>query len=271
MKPLLIKAMKRGLDVSSVIQTHNNSEVAVVANDFHYPYQDNRVIRLWLKFLIDLNPDHIIINGDLIDCWELSKFDKDPRRGIRFKKEVEMAKDFFHNLRTLFPTTHIVYVYGNHEHRLQAYIIRGAPALIDFELASLEVLMELEKMDVEIAYSGLKESYYKFGALYISHFNKVSQHGGYTAKQLVDSKGVSIMHAHTHRMGSTYRTYISGEVLGGWDNGCMCNLHPQYILDPNWLHGFSLIYKEKSDNRFMVQQIPIIKYKFRYGNKLYQG
>lgn len=254
-----------------------NVEVAVVAGDFHYPFQDDRVVKLWMSFLTDLNPDYVIIAGDLLDCWALSKFDKDPRRAVRFKKELEMGEDFFRRLRTLLPKTHIVYIYGNHEHRLQSYIIREAEAIADLDVLALESLMHLDKYDVEIAYSGLKESYYQYGGLFISHFNKVSKFGGYAAKNLVDEKGVSILHAHTHRFGSNIRRYFDDSKqggdkwLGGWDNGCMCNLNPSYILRPNWCHGFSVVYKEKNDNRFMVVQIPIIKYKFRFGNTLYKG
>ena len=257
--------------LEDVTKSENNSEIAVIANDFHYPFQDNRVIKLWLSFLVDINPAHIIINGDLMDCFALSKFDKDPRRMVRFKRELELGHEFFAKLRELFPKAHIVFVYGNHEFRLQSFIVRQAQEIADLDVLALESLLGLDKLDIEIANSGLKESFYKFGDLYVSHFNKVSQHGGYTAKLLVDQKGVSILQGHTHRMGSSIRSYLDGRVLGGWDNGCMCNLHPSYVLDPNWCHGFSVVWKEKDSGRFTVAQIPIIKYKFRFGKTLYKG
>jgi len=249
----------------------NNSEIAVVANDFHYPFQDNRVVKLWMSFLNDIQPDTVIINGDLLDCFALSKFDKDPKRQIRIEEEIAMGRNFFVKIREMLPKAHLVYIYGNHEFRFQTYLIRNAPDLRNLKGLSLEDQMELGGLDVTIVNSGLKESYYKFGGLYIAHFNKVSQHGGYTAKQLVDAKGVSVLQGHTHRVGSSLRSYLNGNVLGGWDNGCMCDLHPQYVLDPNWLHCFSVVYKEDKDNRFMVVQVPIIKYKFRFGGTLYSG
>lgn len=265
------KINKFVVNPKKVHRIEDSPDIAVVANDFHLPFHDNKVIQLWLSFLIDLNPHHIIINGDLLDCYDASKFDKDPRRMLRLEEEIEMGIDFFATLRKYFPQTHIVYIYGNHEYRFQSMIIRKAPELRNLKGMSLEEQMELDRFDVEIVNSGLKESYYKFGEIYIGHFNKVSQHGGYTAKLLVDQKGVSVLQGHTHRIGSSIRAYLDGRILGGWDNGCMCNLRPDYVLDPNWCHGFSIIWKEKSDNRFIVSQIPIIKYKFRFGRILYSS
>lgn len=265
------KIKKLLVNLEDVQRRDNNSEIAVVANDFHFPFHDNRVIKLWLAFLTHINPDHIIINGDLLDCYDASKFDKDPRRALRLENEIEMGKDFFTTLRELFPRAHIVYIYGNHEYRFQSMIIRKAPELRNLKGMSLEEQMELDSLDIEIVNSGLKESYYRFGDLYIAHFNKVAPHGGYTAKLLVDQKGVSILQGHTHRIGSTIRSYLDGRMVGGWDNGCMCDLHPEYVLDPNWCHGFSVVWKEKNDNRFTVVQIPIINYKFRFGKILYSA
>ena len=244
-------------------------EKCVVANDFHIPYEDKKVIKLWFEFLEDFKPDTVVINGDLLDCWELSRFDKDPRRGIKFKEEIQKGEEFFAKLRETLPKAHIVYIFGNHEFRLQHYIIKNAAALIYFNEISIEDFMHLKEYGVEVVNSGLKESYYKYGNLYISHFNKVSKHAGYTAKTLVDDKGVSVMQAHTHRFGLSIRRHLNDEYLGGWENGCMCDLSPSYILSPNWCHGFSVVYKEKKDDRFQVVQIPIIKYKFFFGAKLY--
>lgn len=244
-------------------------EKCVVANDFHIPYEDKKVVRLWFEFLTDFQPDTVVINGDLIDCWELSKFDKDPRRGIKFKEEIEKGEAFFAKLREILPKAHLVYVYGNHEFRLQRYIIKNAAALIYFNEISIEDFMHLKEYDVEVVNSGLKESYYKYGDLYISHFNKVSKHAGYTAKALVDDKGVNVMQAHTHRFGLSVRRHLDNKYLGGWENGCMCDLSPNYVLSPNWCHGWSVVYRHKEGEWFRVEQCLVIKYKFFYGGKEY--
>jgi UDP-2,3-diacylglucosamine pyrophosphatase LpxH len=245
-------------------------ERAIVFGDTHMPFHDQRLLDLISRFLQDFKPDTFIHGGDLIDCWELSDFDKNPKDESRFSKELKRGEGFWYDMRHEFPKAHLVYLYGNHEYRLQKYIIRHAAALAGLPELSLEALMHLDKYDVEIANSGLKESFYWYGKLAVSHFNKVSQHGGYTAKQLVDKYMVSVLHGHTHRVGSNLRTTLDGQILGGWDNGCTCNLHPTYVLSPNWQHAISVVYKW-TDGRFQVIQIPIIKYKFRFGDKEYVG
>ena len=244
-----------------------NYERCVIANDFHYPYQDDKVIKLWFKFLEDFKPDTVIINGDLLDCWALSKFDKNPKEGRKFKEEVDMGESFFQELRLTLPKAHLVYIFGNHEYRLQKYIVQQAPELIWFEGLSLQDLMHLHKYDVEVVNSGLKESFYQYGDLFVGHYNKVSKHGGYTVKNLIDDYGVSLLQAHTHRFGLHIRKTLDNRWIGGYENGCMCNLSPSYMLSPNWCHGFSVVFKEKNDGRFQVVQVPIIKGKFFFGTK----
>lgn len=245
-------------------------ERCVVAGDFHYPFQDDRVVKLWFKFLEDFQPDVVVIDGDLLDCWALSKFDKNPKLGRKFKEEIEIGENFFDELRRLLPKAHFVFIYGNHEYRLQKYIVHQAPELSWFDEISLEDFMHLDKYGVEIVSSGLKESYWKYGDLYIGHYNKVNKHAGYTAKNLIDEYGVSLLQAHVHRFGLNIRKTLDNRQIAGYENGCMCLLNPTYILSPNWCHGFSAIFKKKGDDRFQVIQIPIIKYKFFSGSKEYK-
>ena len=52
----------------------------VVISDIHFPYQDDKAIKAALDF-IKTNPvDTIILNGDILDFYDVSSFDKDPDR-----------------------------------------------------------------------------------------------------------------------------------------------------------------------------------------------
>jgi UDP-2,3-diacylglucosamine pyrophosphatase LpxH len=57
------------------------SQMVVVANDFHVPFHDAIALALFQRFLRREQPDWLILNGDLMDFWEVSRFDLTPRAG----------------------------------------------------------------------------------------------------------------------------------------------------------------------------------------------
>lgn len=86
----------------------------VVLSDIHFPYQDDKAIKAALNF-VKTNPvDTIILNGDILDFYDVSSFDKDPSRINSLQKEIDMAQKFFKKLRTIKPDARIVFIKGNH-------------------------------------------------------------------------------------------------------------------------------------------------------------
>lgn len=64
---------------------------------------------------------------------------------------------------------------------------------------------------------------------------------------------------------STHTFFANGLVT----HNCVCSLNPDWIQNPNWLHGFSLLHMT-NDSHFWVEQVPIIKNKFIYGGDLFE-
>ena len=141
---------------------------------------------------------------------------------------------------------------------------------------SLPSLLRFKELDITHVSTGLKASYMWYGnELQIGHFDKVNKHSGYTAKNLLDDKHISLIQAHTHRLGSSYKTVPFGKkqkrVIVGFENGCLCDLNPEYVIDPNWQHGFSIVKKKTGGDRFYIQQIPIVDYVCFLGEKEWRG
>ena len=78
---------------------------------------------------------------------------------------------------------------------------------------------------------------------------------------------MSLIQAHTHRIGVHYKTKYDGSVFTSIENGCLCDLNPTYVNHPNWQQGFSIIHK-KGDKCY-IQQVIIKDGKFFYGDKLF--
>src|SRR3989442_1464224 len=104
-------------------------QLAVIANDFHIPFHDERALLLFELFLRRERPDWLILNGDFQDFWEISNYDLTPRTGKEFRQEVEIGKKILRSLRRSLSRSRITWVEGNHEFRLRKYLIQNAREL----------------------------------------------------------------------------------------------------------------------------------------------
>jgi len=57
---------------------------SLVISDLHVPFHDDSAIEVVYDMLRDIKFENFVINGDLIDGWELSRFSKDPRSYVSF-------------------------------------------------------------------------------------------------------------------------------------------------------------------------------------------
>jgi len=239
--------------------------------DFHYPFADNKAVDLFINFVGDFQPDNIFLNGDIVDCWSISKFTKPLHIDVRIEDELVLVASFLKRLRKVSPDSKIVYIFGNHEYRFAKYIADNARELKGLKQMSLEkqiIAFCAEDPKIKFVNSGLRENYVKYGKLLVGHFDRVNKHSAYTAKNLLEDKGVSLIQNHTHRGGSSYKRDFSSFKVAH-ENFCMCNLNPEYTALPNWQLGFSVIHKWKASDFFRVTPIPIIKDMLIYGDKLY--
>lgn len=250
-------------------------ESALVIGDYHIPFHDERAIELTLKIGDQLKPDYIIINGDGGDFWEISRWEKSPhlRGRAALPEEIRVHRKFLTDLRKRFPFAKIKYIGGNHDHRMHSYIVQNATALYGLEGLSLPEQLHFAENGIEWIYNHRKEASWMWGKLLIGHFDKVSKHSAYTAKALIEDKGISCMQNHTHRGGVFFkRTY--DRTLVGYENFCLCDINPPYLDRPNWQQGFSVIFKDKETDLFHVDQYPIINidnsYRTMYKGKIFE-
>ena len=92
-------------------------KLAVVVPDIHVPYHDVRAVRTLCKVIKHLKPDFLVVLGDSLDFYQLSKFDKDPLRKTAVSDDVAEFRDVLHQLDANCPLkTEKVFLEGNHEH-----------------------------------------------------------------------------------------------------------------------------------------------------------
>lgn len=140
-----------------------DGERCIICADIHIPYQDNLAVSAMLEYMLEYDPTTIIIDGDLLDFYQISTFVKNPAMKSA-KKEMEETRKFLTDLRQMFPVSKIIYKSGNHEDRLDKYIFQSAKAISDLIDDLLPVKLGLHDLNIEY-----KIDPFSFGKLWILH------------------------------------------------------------------------------------------------------
>ena len=217
-------------------------EVGLVCNDQHIPFQHNAALRIVHTVATLAKVNWIALDGDVTDCYEIGRFVHFTRQSLI--DEMAQTREYLQEVRIQHKDAKIIYIAGNHEHRWSSYLHKNVPAMAGMKLTGLANCLGLEELEIKWIYSGQAESYYQVPgtSLFIGHFDKVAKFSAYTVKNLVEDKHVNIIQAHTHRMGTYYKSTI-GQNLVGYENGCLRHKSgTEYVMDPNWQFGFSLVY-----------------------------
>ena len=226
--------------------------------DIHVPYHNIPALTGAIGWLKQKEPDTILIGGDGIDCHQLSRFVKDPKKRS-FAYELDTLGELIYAIRTEFPNAKIEYKDGNHEERYNAFLYQKAGELHGIPEFTLEALIKKRCGD-DINFISNKRIL-KAGDLNIIHGHEFYG-GGFSPVNiarglLLRGKG-SAMQGHNHQTSEHTETDMNGRITTTWSVGCLSELHPDYMPLNKWNHGFAFIEVE-SDGNFNVQNKRIHK------------
>ena len=248
------------------LNVSNEQQTIAVVGDTHNPYQDDHAVDITCRFLEEKQPEVLVLNGDINDFYQASVFSKDAKRIGSMQEDVDSTKKLLERFRSILPNTEIIFVDGTHCHRWEKYLQDKAPGASTLDCLTIPALFDLEKYNIgHVEYErGLLVN----GVFLILHGDIVSKHSSETAKNQYIKNGGNGMCNHTHRGGSFFKRDRFG-VWGWWENYCLCRLDPDWIQNPNWVQGFSMVHFT-SGKRFFVEQIPIIDGEFMYAGQVYK-
>jgi predicted phosphodiesterase len=243
-------------------EAHDYSKMIVnekrigILSDIHFPYADLDALNIATRHLIEYKPDCIILNGDAIDAYQLSRFERDPRKRS-FKYELDMLKNFVEQLRNKFPNTRIIFRTGNHEARYESYILARVPELIDLELFTFDNVIRARELGIDYL-SGKR--LIKCGHVNIAHGHEFA--GGATspvnpARGYYMKAKCNIIAGHNHQTSEHISSDINGNVIGAWSVACLSEIHPHYMPINNWNTGFATL--DVFGEEFSVRNYKIIK------------
>lgn len=234
------------------LKTHSiTASRILILSDIHIPYHDKEALLLAMKYGKSKDVDAVILNGDIVDCYQVSRFLHDNKKPS-VKMELDIWKAFAGQLRKYFPLANIYFKEGNHEQRLYKYMMQHAAEMA--ELMDFEYLMGFQ--DFHIQY--LKENLYiKLGALNVLHGHEMQGGGINVARSFFLKMGDNILFGHFHRTQEYIQNDMHKNIRGAWATGCLC-LDQDYAPLSNSNLGFAYV-EVNTDGTFVVENKKIIK------------
>ena len=239
------------------MKKENNLEKILFIPDMHVPYHDVRAVELLLKVGKIFKPDHSIIMGDMLDNYSVSSHSKNPNRALKLVEEVDATKNMLDRIKNIGAKNN-VFVSGNHEDRLERYLMDRAPEL--FNVVSTDKILELKEKGFKyIPY----KSHYKIGKLNVTHDTGTA--GRYAHYKSFDSFQHNVVIGHVHRMGFAVEGNAQGErhvtACFGWlgDIDAVDYMH-KIKATRDWSLGFGIGYLDTKTNIVYVIPVPIINY-----------
>jgi len=231
-------------------------------SDIHVPFHDKVALESTIEYALKEGITKIVLGGDVVDFVSISYWKN--RERMDFRTELEEVRKFLHELRELFPTQEMYFIAGNHELRLEKYLLSRAEKLFGIEELTLETLLKLR--DLKIKYIDTRDYIQKHGVpfcigkLYYIHGHEVKVSGNVVnvARTIYLKTQYNIIFGHFHTTQEYIHRNIQGEVLGAWAVGCLCELVPDYAVINNWNNGFAIIEYEEN-GEFHVYNKKIIK------------
>lgn len=238
----------------------------VVANDHHVPFHNKAGVENWLNFCRDQQPDIIVLNGDFLDCYSISRFNKEPGMPS-LQDEIDEGLAVLEKLRRYCPTAELWYTEGNHEARLK-HLIKVQHGLYGLKAFELESLLEFDRLGIN--YKDYGDILF-FGDLAIYHGEVTRSRSGYSARGELEKGGFkNIITGHTHRMGFYMQKTYTGN-RQALENGGLFDIEQcEYALNPNWQNGFCIVH-QKEDTGWMQINPIYVQYdgSFMWNNKIY--
>lgn len=220
--------------------------------DIHVPYQDKRALEAAVER--GKNADVVILNGDVMDCYELSSFEKDPRK-CNFGEAVRVTRELLVWVRNKFPKARIIFKGANHEYRLERYFYTRAPAVIGVPEFELKNLLDLASLGIEWL---AEKRPIRAGKIHTLHGDELGRGGGVNpARALFLKAKVHAIENHFHRSSQHQERDLKGEIISTWSLPCLCDLRPAYAPFNDWSHGAGEIEIAK-DGSFRVDAFTII-------------
>ena len=212
-------------------------ERIAIISDIHLPFHSKEVLEQWLEDCYEYEPSIVLINGDLLDFYRLSRFEKNPNERDTVY-EIDQAHLFFEWLTDRFEAD-IIFKEGNHDERWRKYLFNHAPEFSRFKQFELSEILELDEFGITYI---TDQRMVIAGDMVILHGHEMHGSGGQNPAQAFYRKmRHSGMAGHNHKTSEFLQRNTMGDWIKCYSTGCMCELSPEFSRINNWNQGYGFI------------------------------
>lgn len=215
----------------------NGRRIGIIS-DVHVPSHDKQATEAALIFLKSKDIDTLIINGDFMDFYQISRHDKSALRAITFGDELEEGRIILKQIREYFgKQVNIIYQEGNHEERYARFLpqqlagqkVRGSTVAEQMELQALNITWVGDRRGIDV------------GKLRVFHGHEINAAGVNAPRAMLAKSLDNVLVGHLHREQQLIKPRLNGEFVGAWVTGALCDRRPHYAPVNEWTSGFAFV------------------------------
>lgn len=246
------------------------------------PFHDEDAMDIALQIIDSVDPDLIINLGDLLDLPEFGKYQQEPTFARTTQAALNRSHQWLAQQRASAPDAEIRFMEGNHDRRMQNFVVQNAKAAFGIQRAntpeewpvlSVPYLLRLDELNVHYIPGYPANITWINDNLACIHGSKVRSSGS-TAAAVIDDERVSVIFGHIHRVELQHKTRQTR--AGGKSNfaaslGCLSRIDgtvpsTKGAVDPfgrplvkyeNWQQALGVVTYEEGDGSFHLETIPI--------------
>lgn len=257
------------------------------------PFHDETAMELALLAIHELQPDNIVLTGDMIDLPNMSRFEQRSDWQGNTQRSIDRYHAFLAQLRANAPNAKIAVVHGNHEKRLDTMVRNDAAQLFGLKRANaerelavltLQYLVRYDDLGVESVDGYPNASYWLEDNLKVTHGTHTKK-GGSNAARYLQTEDESTIYGHSHRVELAYRTIatrLGSRVIAAASPGCLARTDgsvpgARYSVDnqgttvrraEDWQNGLLIV--RHSPEGHDIQPVHIQGGRMRIYDKVYQ-
>lgn len=212
-----------------------------------------------LKVASSIDIGEVYLLGDYADFYCVHQHGaKDPRVGQILEKEVSAVIKRLDELDLMFPKAKKYYIIGNHEHRLERFILNNASQL--FGYIDLIDVLEIRSRPGwnHVPYSPNQKISISGSKLYARH-----EPLGSSAQACARKSMCSLVYGHIHRIEEGHITGLDGKSHVVWSPGWLGDVRKDKVFGyvkntANWQLGFGIVHVNPKTKYFYHQKIHIM-------------
>jgi len=239
----------------------NNLHTTLILPDAHFgfgefgPYHDEILLDKVIEFANWLNPDEVVLLGDLVDLAEFTdKFVLNPAALNSTQHSIDECAKFLANLRSVCPNIPISLLEGNHEFRMSSQLRKYLMAIAGLHPAnstkpiSIGTFLNFEQLDVKYI-DGWPRNYIQLGDVKILHGDVLGSRPGQSVSKMLDKYKQSTVFGHTHHREYAEATIWSDALndyrtIFSYSPGCLCRVDgsvPGSSALQGWRQGIGIL------------------------------